>query len=202
MSPSLTEEFFEMSDTTKTRVILGSGHRVDAPGRKVPRFPPEKETAVRDAMARQLDAWGVGAGDLAICGGANGADILLAEICRDRGARILLLLAFPVERFIEESVELPGSGWTERFRALARDPRCEVRIQEEHLGPLPENLNAFERTNDWLLQTGLEEAKPGKPSLLLVWNGESGDGPGGTAHFRDTAAQLGLPIAVIDPTTL
>lgn len=183
-------------------VLLGSGHRIDAPGRKVPRFPPTKETTVRDAIARQLDAWGVGADSLAICGGANGADSLLAELCRDRGGRILLLLAFPVERFIQESVELPGSNWTERFRALARDPRCEIRIQEEHLGPLPEGQDPFERTNEWLLQTGLDEAKPGKPSLLLVWNGESGDGPGGTKHFHDTAAHLGLPIAVIDPTAL
>ena len=44
------------------RVILGSGHRVDQPGRKPPRFPQEKEAAVRAAMARQLGEWGVGAG--------------------------------------------------------------------------------------------------------------------------------------------
>lgn len=191
-----------MTENQDRHVIIGSGHRVDAPGRKVPRFPSEKEATVRDAIARQIDAWGVGAGDLAICGGANGADLLLAEICRDRGARILLLLAYPVERFIEESVEAPETAWTDRFRALTQDSRCEVRIQDDHLGPLPENMNAFERTNDWLLQTGLDEAKPGKPSLLLVWNGEPGDGPGGTKHFHDTAAGLGLPIAIIDPTTL
>lgn len=153
-------------------------------------------------MARQLDAWGVGAGDLALCGGANGADLLLAEICRDRGARILLLLAFPVERFIEESVELPGTGWAERFLTLAQDPRCETRILEEHLEHLPEHVNPFEYTNEWLLQTALEEAEPGKPALLLVWNGQAGDGPGGTSHFYDTAARLGLSIAVIDPTAL
>lgn len=202
IAPDSGIEFFEMTENKKPRVILGSGHRIDAPGRKEPRFPPEKETAVRDAMARQLDEWEVGAGDLAICGGANGADILLAEICRDRGARILLLLSFPVERFIQESVELPGSTWTERFRALVRDPRCEVRIQEECLGPLPEGQDPFERTNEWLLQTGLDEAKPGKPSVLLVWNRQPVEGAGGTGHFHDEAARLGLPVAVIDPTTL
>jgi hypothetical protein len=189
-------------ENTARRVILGSGHRIDEPGREEPRFPPEKENAVREAMARQLDAWGAGAGDLAICGGANGADILLAEICRDRGARILLLLSFPVERFIRESVEFPGTGWTGRFRALAGDPRCEIRIQEEWLGPLPEGQDPFERTNDWLLQTGVEEAKPGKPSVLLVWNRQAGEGAGGTAHFQEAVARLGLPLVVIDPTTL
>lgn len=181
------------------RVILGSGHRIDNPGRKPPRFPQEKETAVRDAMERQLNTWGVGAGDLAISGGANGADILLSEICRDRGGWILLLLPFPVERFIQESVEMPGTRWSERFRELADDPRCEVRIQEKHLGPLPPGKDPFERNNEWLLQTGIEEAKPGKPRVLLVWNGEAGDGTGGTAHFHDAAAKLGLSIAVIKP---
>jgi hypothetical protein len=181
------------------KVILGSGHRIDAPGRKVPRFPQERETAVRDAMARQLDAWGVGTGDLAVCGGANGADILLAELCRDRGARILLLLTFPEERYIQESVEMPGTRWSERFRDLERDARCEIRIQEEHLGPLPAGEDPFERTNEWLLQTGVEEAKPGKPLVLLVWNGTPGDGAGGTSHFHDAAAELGLSIEVVKP---
>jgi hypothetical protein len=189
-------------EQTNHRVILGSGHRIDAPDRKIPRFPPEKEAAVREAMARQLEAWRVGAGDLAICGGANGADVLLAETCRDRGARILLLLPFPVERFIEESVELPGTRWTERFQDLARASRCEVRIQEEHLGPLSPGEDPFERNNDWLLQTGLEEAKPGKPSALLVWNRQPGDGVGGTAGFYDAAVRLGISIVVIDPTNL
>ncbi|MFL6198021.1 MAG: hypothetical protein ACJ76J_02490 [Thermoanaerobaculia bacterium] len=181
------------------RVILGSGHRIDQPGRKPPRFPQEKEPAVRDAMERQLDTWGVGTGDLAICGGANGADILLAEICRDRGARVLLLLPFPVERFLQESVEMPGTRWSERFRDLERDAGCEVRIQEEHLGPLPPGADPFERNNDWLLQTGVEEAKPGKPLVLLVWNRQPGDGAGGTAHFHDAADRLGLSIEVIKP---
>ncbi len=188
--------------TVVRRVVLGSGHRVDDPGRKSPRFPPEKETAVREALARQLAVWSLGTGDLAICGGANGADILLAEICRDRGAGVLLLLPFPTERFIQESVELPGTAWTERFLTLARDGRCEVRIQEQSLGPLPPGTDPFERNNDWILRTGLAEARPGKPSALLVWDRRPGDGAGGTAGFHDAAVRLGLPVVVIDPSTL
>ncbi|HEY8020011.1 MAG TPA: hypothetical protein VIH93_02860 [Thermoanaerobaculia bacterium] len=192
-------------ESMERRVVLGSGHRVDGPGRKSPRFPPEKETAVREALARQLAEWGVGTGgtgDLAICGGANGADILLAEICRDRGAGVLLLLPFPPERFIQESVELPGTDWTARFRALARDGRCEVRIQEQSLGPLPPGDNPFERNNEWILRTGLDEARPGKPAALLVWDRKPGDGAGGTAGFHDAAVRLDLPVVVVDPSTL
>jgi hypothetical protein len=194
-------------DELKHRVILGSGHRIDAPDRKSPRFPPEEEAPVREALSRQLASWNVGAGDLAICGGANGADILLAEICRDRGARILLLLPFPVERFLRESVELPGTDWTARFRALAGDRRCEVRLQEESLGPLPPGVDPFERNNDWILQTGLDEAKPGQHSALsaarlaalVVWDRKAGDGEGGTAGFHDAAVRLGISVVVIDP---
>lgn len=192
---------FAMADTQRL-VVLGSGHRIDEPGRKPPRFPPAKEKAVRDAIARQLEEWGVGAGDLALCGGANGADILLAEACRDRSARILLLLPFPVERFIQESVAIPGTGWSRRFRTLVQESRCEVRVQETHLGPPSPGEDPFERNNHWILRTGLDEAAPGKPLVLLVWDSRPGDGRGGTAGFHEAAADLGLPAIVIDPRTL
>ncbi len=189
-------------DSGERRVVLGSGHRIDGPGRNPPRFPPEKEPAVRAALARQLAAWRVGPGHLAVCGGANGADILFAELCRDRGASLLLLLPFPRERFLAESVDLPGTGWTARFQALAEDGRSEVRIQEESLGPLPPGADPFERNNDWILRAGLDAARPGKPRALIVWNGQPGDGAGGTAAFHVAAVRLGLTVAVIDPSTL
>ena len=48
---------------------------------------------VREAIAWQLEQWKVGANDLALCGGACGADPLFAEECLRQGAFVRLLLA-------------------------------------------------------------------------------------------------------------
>jgi tetratricopeptide (TPR) repeat protein len=64
------------SDPRFRKVVVFSGHMIDKPGRSEERFPPRKENAVRERIAKQLDVWTIGAGDLAICGGARGGDIL------------------------------------------------------------------------------------------------------------------------------
>ena len=110
------------------KVAVFSGHMIDTPALDRPgeRFPPRKEDAVRERIATQLEKWEVGAGDLAICGGARGADILFAELCADRGAEVWLFLALPESEFLDESVRLPDSDWEQRFFDCATARRRET----------------------------------------------------------------------------
>src|SRR5262249_16944562 len=101
------------------KAILCSGHMTDTPDRADERFPPRKERAVRERIVNQLTTWEVGAGDLAICGGARGADILFAEACADRGAEVWRFLALPLPEFLQKCVRLPNSDWENRFFALS-----------------------------------------------------------------------------------
>jgi len=101
-------------------VIISSGHLTDKPDRPAPRFPESKADAVRDQISRQLSAWSVGPGDLAICGGARGSDIIFAELCADRGAEVWLFISLGAEDFLEQSVRVPGTDWEQRFNALRR----------------------------------------------------------------------------------
>jgi hypothetical protein len=186
---------------------------IDKPDRPEPRFPPEKESAVHEAMAAQLDQWGAGPGDLAICGGARGGDVLFAELCRERGLSIRLLVALSREAFVRESVELPGSvDWVARFNALVDDPSIETRFQPEAVGQPPTGRSVFERNNIWMLMTAKAAVKPGsvtealmfwrRPQLfgLLVWDEQDvADGPGGTAHFAGEIRTLGGKVAIINP---
>src|SRR2546422_95875 len=57
------------------QVFLFSGHMIDAPDRKEPRFPADKERIAATAIATQLDELKAGPEDLAFCGGACGGDI-------------------------------------------------------------------------------------------------------------------------------
>jgi tetratricopeptide (TPR) repeat protein len=184
------------------KVAVASGHMIDKPGRKPERFPESKSEAVRQLIRAQLGEWQIGQGDLAVCGGARGADILFAEEALRRGAKVRLMLALPVEKFIEASVWLPAGKWAERFHDLL--PQCEVVCQDDRLGP-PQNQDAvFARTNLWMLNTArVEAAEVSRLYALLVWDeNPKGDGPGGTADFASRAGSTGASLRIINPTTL
>jgi hypothetical protein len=173
----------------------------DAPGRKVPRFPPEKEERVRVRIAQQLGAWQVGKEDLALSGGARGADMLFAEECLQRGTPVRLLVALPDAEFVERSVRVPGTDYEARYRALRK--HCETRFQHEELGPLPDGIDVFSRNNIWMIDAARALAEPQRIYALLVWDEKStGDGPGGTSDFARRIAAGGGQVAVINPLVL
>ena len=176
---------------------------IDAPGRAEPRFPPEKEKAVRDQIAMTLEGWEVGEHDLALCGGARGADILFAECALERGARVRLLIALPEHEFLDESVRLSSGGWEERYLALRGNPSVETWFQHEMKGEPGEGLSPFESNNIWLIETARDEAGKGQLYAVLVWDEKpTGDGPGGTSHFAQKIRELGGHLEIINPTKL
>lgn len=193
------------SEPRFARVFVASGHMIDAPGRPAERFPARQEGVVRARIAQQLQEWSVGAGDLAICGGARGADILFAELCADRGAEVWLYLALPDGDFLDTSVRLPDSNWESRFFALRACASVKSFQQLERLKSPPQGASVFARNNLWMINTARVEANsPRNLYALLVWDERpTGDGPGGTADFGARVKKLGGRLApVINPTKL
>src|SRR5712672_3122741 len=90
-------------------VLLFSGHMIDAPGRKQRRFPPDKELMARDAIVDAVIRAGAGPGDLAICGGACGGDLLFAEACLARVMRLEFYIPFDQPVFLANSVDFAGA---------------------------------------------------------------------------------------------
>ena len=173
-------------------VVVVSGHMVDAPDRPEPRFPSEQVPRVTRAVEAALAGWGVGPGTTLVTGGARGADIVAAEAARERGARLRLVLALDADEFVSRSVALPGTDWEQRFYALLTQADVEV------VGG-PDDEDVFARTNDRIIEVVREIDE--RPYAVIVWDGEEGDGPGGT---RDFVARLGRSIddervVVIDP---
>lgn len=184
------------------KIAISSGHMIDAPDRKTPRFPEAKAEAVRAEIERRLAQWNIGPGDLAICGGACGADILFGEESLKRGAHIRLLLAQEVDDFVRDSVRHGGNEWVQRFHALRE--KAEVATQPERLGKAPNDVSIYARTNLWMINSArVEAADSAKIHALLVWDEKpTGDGPGGTSDFEQKVQDLGGQIAIINPTTL
>ena len=160
-------------------VVLFSGHMVDAPDRSTPRFPAAQVPVAAEAINAKLGELGVGEDDLGICGGASGGDILFAEACLARGARVELRLSFEEPEFIRRSVQPAGDEWRDRYYALAGNERVSMLIMPDELGEPPKGVDSFERTNIWHLYTavayGVERLR-----FVALWDGAPGDGFGGT----------------------
>ena len=182
-------------------VIISSGHLTDKPDRPTPRFPESKVGVVRDHMSRQLSAWSVGPGDLAICGGARGSDIIFAELCADRGAEVWLFISLDEADFLEQSVRVPGTDWEQRFIALRKRAGVKTLMQASDASA---SSSPFASANIWMVETGKTQASsPDHLYAILVWDEKpAGDGPGGTADFAQRVQQVGGHVAVIDPTKL
>lgn len=182
------------------KVVLCSGHMIDAPTRRQPRFPATKEGAVQERIAQQLSSWSIGENDLALCGGANGADMLFAEECLRRSATVRLLLAQNSDDFVRASVAPAGKGWVARFRELCG----KAEVETLPASPPGDDSSIYERVNLWLVEVAQREtADPSKLYVILVWDEKiSGDGPGGTADFEKRMRELGSKIAIINPITI
>jgi hypothetical protein len=193
------------------KVIISSGHLTDKPDRPEPRFPESKVGVVWDHMNRQLAAWKVGPGDLAICGGARGSDIIFAELCANRGAEVWLFISLDEEDFLEQSVRVRGTDWEQRFIALRKRAGVKMMMQNEEGSassspdsPASAAASPFARANVWMIGTGKAQASsPDHLYAILVWDEKpAGDGPGGTADFAEQVKKVGGHVVVINPTKL
>ena len=188
------------------RVILFTGHRVDAEGREKPRFPRNKEDQARAMIAetvlrerRKTD------GELfGIAGGASGGDILFHEVCEDLGIPTTMYLVVPKNEYIKASVADGGPEWVERFKRLYDRQQPEIL---SNTGELPRWLrakkgyNIWQRANLWMLHNALHLSKE-KLTLIALWDEQTGDGPGGTEDMVNRAQYRGATFVHLDARKL
>jgi tetratricopeptide (TPR) repeat protein len=186
------------------KVLIATGHMIDAPDRKAERFPPRKEGIVRERIAARLKQWQVAAGDLAICGAARGTDMLFGELAAEIGAEVWLMLPLPENEFLDRSVRLPDSNWEARYFALRSRQGVKTFLQPDRLKAAPRGTSVFARNNLWMVNTArVEVSDPKNLYALLVWDEQrTGDGPGGTADCAARMKSLGGNTAIINPTKL
>lgn len=170
------------------KVVLFSGHMIDAPGRAKPRFPPDKGPLAAEAIGTVVAELGLAPGDLAICGGACGGDLLFAEAALARGARLELYIPFEEPVFLEKSVDFAGGDWRARFFAAKASGALHTAPRE--LGPLQDREDPYERNNRWMLDAAMRFGAD-KVDFVCLWNGEGGDGPGGTKHMMEEVRNKG-----------
>jgi hypothetical protein len=181
------------------RSLLFTGHMVDAPDRKEPRFPA---TASAEAEARRqigealLEERAQESGRMiGIAGGACGGDILFHEVAEDLGIMTELLLALPPDQFSAESVQHGNADWVARFRRLVE--RLPTRILAD-TPELPQwvrsdNYTIWQRNNLWTLFNTLSLDAP-RMTLIALWDAGPADGPGGTEDLVEQVKTRGYKV--------
>ena len=202
----------------RKRVLVFSGHMIDDPNRPKPRFPADKEELAREkikeAVMKEMNS---GAGVSCGYGGAaSGGDILFMEVCDELGIPTRLYLAMPPAKYINSSVSKAGPAWVERFWTIhnKHEKAKQLRVlsdvenaksSEDYLPEWlqsKENYGIWQRNNLWMLFNALAEAcdeTTGDPNLTLIalWDGAGGDGPGGTEDLVEKVQTVGARDRVI-----
>ena len=179
------------------KLVVFSGHMIDAPDRRSPRFPQEKEGEIKQLLEKQLAAMNAGIG---FASAASGSDILFLEAMLARGGTIHLVLPWPAEEFVKTSVETAGGGrWVERFENVLTQA-ASIRILGELY--MPGSATGFEYCN--LAMTGLARLFAKSLDLeitpLAVWDGFAG-APGGTGSFVRYWRNHRVPVKVVPIAT-
>jgi hypothetical protein len=183
----------DVSEEQPPHVLLFTGHRIDSTTRETPRFPADKEEvarlAIKDAVSKEQER--VDGQMIGIAGGASGGDILFHEVCTELQIPTNLYLAMPRDEYVRESVRDGGTQWVDRFDELyERLPRRELGESKE----LPRWLQSkpdytvWQRNNLWMLYNAMALGSR-YVTLIALWDGEAGDGPGGTKDMVNKAEE-------------
>jgi class 3 adenylate cyclase/tetratricopeptide (TPR) repeat protein len=163
-------------------LVAFAGHMIDSADRSSSRrrFPAEAEELVRQKIVEKLALLNAGIG---YASSAAGSDILFLEAMIERDAEINILLSGPYEAFRKRSVDPIGGGsWKTRFdkvweAAASREPASAHQPADDSLGYLYATK----------LMSGLAGMRAKELGLdlvaMAVWDGQPGDGEGGTADF-------------------
>ena len=182
----------------KPQSLVFTGHMVDLPDRETPRFPPHLEATAAKEIALRVDNAVERFGEdlIGIASAARGGDILFHEECRSRGLRTQIVLPFAPEVFEDTSVAgVPSGDWVDRFRKLWNGTSA----NEREVLALPRSNKAFSICNNRIVEIARQR---GAFHLIALWDGKSGDGPGGTADLVARARHLGDRPDIIAPQDL
>lgn len=182
-------------------VIVYGGHRVDEPNRAEARFTPEMIGRVRDPIGNLLLKLRSEVQPrfplIAFGSAAAGADILIAEALTALApVEVSLVLSSPRENFVQTNAVYAGSDWAERCRALMVGA-YEV-IEASRHQPVPDSLS-YQYAQE--VMAGLACMKADFLDLdirpIAVWDGQPGDGHGGTADLVSFWQQRGHKVEII-----
>jgi class 3 adenylate cyclase len=175
-------------------IVIFAGHMIDQPDRPQPRFPEVDCPIVLAHIETRLEACAARVG---YSSAACGADILFLEAMKMRGGETHIVLPCSIESFRKQSVRrIGGESWVARFDQAIKDATT---LTFSGLHDYTESPAVFEFANRELFGLARLKSRLWEIGLapLAVWNGESGDGPGGTSACLKMWTTSGLAVDII-----
>jgi hypothetical protein len=120
------------------------------------------------------------------------------------GIKTSLYLALPKNEYIETSVAPAGNNWCSRFNHIFSKRHSGFLRKDKNL---PGVFNAkdkyfiWAKSNLWMLHSAIAIAQ-NDFTLLALWHGEQGDGPGGTKDMVAKAQARGAAFIHLDAKKL
>ncbi len=140
------------------RVCVYFGYSCQKSFKDEDRFSQENIPDMQYQLDRILKDWEIGEGDLAICAGTTGDEILFAESCLRLHAQVRLLILEPTAE-ARAAMLADADELTERGAALTDDPHVDVWYHREELGAPADNMGLRGRHNWWMFNTARMEAE-------------------------------------------
>ena len=187
-------------------VILFTGHRIDAPNRPSSRFPSAKEKQARAMIlaAVRKEKEIANGNVIGLSGGASGGDILFHEVCEELDIPSQMYLVLPKNEYIKASVADSGAEWIDRFNRLYDKLKAKTLTDSDRLPRwlrAKKNYDIWQRSNLWMLHNALSISQD-QLTLIALWNGATGDGPGGTEDMVERAKNRGARFIHLDTKKL
>ena len=202
--------------TEKIHPLIFTGHMIDGPGRVRPRFPASQEETAKEKIKEEISAIKAAADRrqeqlIGMAGATDGGDLLFHEACAELDIDTEVFLPVP-ERDYRVTAMSGRSGWVERYHAVLTRAKEKAKAKEKEDGVhilanadrLPAWLlgqaeySTWQRANQWVLHHAWATTTVDRVTVLALWNGEPGDGRGGTADMVDKAQAGPADVRVIE----
>ncbi len=111
-----------------------------------------------------------------------------------------MYLVVPKADYIQSSVADAGPDWVHRFNRLYDKLKPKVLCESEELPNWlrgKKDYGIWERSNLWMLHSALYLSQDDL-TLIALWNGATGDGPGGTEDMVKRAQDRGATFIHLD----
>ena len=191
--------------------LVFSGHMIDAPNRPHPRFPASQEDVAAARIKQAIEEIAAAAAErqeriVGLAGVSDGGDLLFHEACHQLGVETQVLLPVPELVYRATAMSRQPSRWADRYHAALRNASAVLTLA--HTDTLPgwlqtrPNYSTWQRNNQWILHHAWATTTSGRVTVLALWNGEPGDGPGGVADMVATAQARGAEVVSLDTVTL
>jgi SMODS and SLOG-associating 2TM effector domain 1/Protein of unknown function (DUF4231)/Tetratricopeptide Repeats-Sensor len=203
----------ETSDETADKIhpVVFAGHMIDAPGRAHPRFPADREDTAKAAILAaigDIDAVTQNRQEriVGLAGASDGGDLLFHEACHELGIETRVFLPVPERAYRTTAVSGQASRWADRYHAALRNAAKVFTLAGTEALPgwlqTRAGYSVWQRNNRWILDHAWAITADNRVTVLALWNGEVGDGPGGVADMVATAQERGAEVVTLDSVAM